>query len=88
MSTIAVPVAFVAADQNGDSVAGARVTAVTGNISVGDLFANPLADYVLYRCHAEQSEEAQPVRAQAHYGAYVSSLGIEAQATAVVAPTV
>ena len=71
-----------------EPTAGQLYTAVTGNISVGDLFANALADYVLYRCHAEQSEEAQPVRAQAHYGAYVASLGIEAQATAAVAPTV
>lgn len=70
-----------------EPTAGQLYTAVTGNISVGDLFANALADYVLYRCHAEQSEEAQPVRAQAHYGAYVSSLGIEAQATVAVAPT-
>lgn len=70
-----------------EPTAGQLYTAVTGNISVGDLFANALADYVLYRCHAEQSEEAQPVRAQAHYGAYVASLGIEAQATVAVAPT-
>lgn len=63
-------------------------TAVTGNITASDLFANALADYVLYRCHAEQSEEAQPARAMAHYGAYASALGIEAKATAAVAPTV
>lgn len=66
---------------------GERYTAVVGNISVGDLFANPLGDYVIYRCHAEHSEEAKPERATAHYGAYVNALGVEAQGTVAVAPT-
>lgn len=66
---------------------GEMYTAVTGDITVGDLFANALADYVLYRCHAEQSEEAQPARATAHYGAYTNALGVEAQASASVAAT-
>lgn len=66
---------------------GQTYTVVEGDITVGDLFANALADYVLYRCHAEQSEEAQSARATAHYGAYVNALGIEAQASASVAAT-
>lgn len=70
-----------------EPTAGQLYSDVTGNISVSDLFANALADYVLYRCHAELSEEAQPARAQAHYGAYLAALGVEAQATAAVAPT-
>jgi hypothetical protein len=63
---------------------GQLYTAVTGNISVGDLFATPLGEYVLYRCHAEFSEEAQIQRAQAHLGAFTQLLGAEAQATAAV----
>lgn len=63
---------------------GQLYTAVTGNISVGDLFSAPLGDYIVYRCHSELSEEAQPARAQAHLGAFIQLLGVEAQAAVAV----
>lgn len=66
---------------------GQLYTAVTGHTSLSGLFANALGDYVLYRCHSEQSEEAQPARAAGHQAAYANALGIEAQATGAVGPT-
>lgn len=68
-----------------EPAAGSLYTAVTGNISVGDLFANALQDYILYRCHAENTAQAQPARAQAHYAAYANALGVELKATVALA---
>lgn len=64
-----------------EPAAGALWSAVVGNISVGDLHANALQDYILYRCHSENTQQAQPARAQAHYAAYANALGVELKAT-------
>ena len=65
--------------------AGSLYTAVTGNMSVGDLFGNALQDYILYRCHAENTQQAQPARAQSHYATYLNALGVELKATVALA---
>lgn len=66
---------------------GALYTAVTGNISVPDIYGNALVDYVLYRAYSKDAEYAgNAQRAQAHYALFQSSVGTEASATAVVAP--
>jgi hypothetical protein len=67
---------------------GATYTAVTGNISVPDLYANALYDYILARCFMKDSEYAgNAQRAQAHYTLFASSLGIELKATLDFSPT-
>ena len=66
---------------------GAAYTAVTGNISLPDIFGNVLQDYILYRAYSKDSEYAgNSQRAQNHYTAFASALGIEVQATVGVAP--
>jgi hypothetical protein len=66
---------------------GAVYTAVTGNISLPDIFGNVLQDYILYRAFSKDSEYAgNSQRAQNHYAAFASALGIEVQATVGVAP--
>lgn len=61
---------------------GATYTAVTGNISVPDIYGNVIQDYILYRCYTKDSEYAgNASRAQAHYGAFANALGIEMKAT-------
>jgi hypothetical protein len=66
---------------------GAVYTAVTGNISLPDIFGNVLQDYILYRAYSKDSEYAgNSQRAQNHYAAFASALGIEVQATVGVAP--
>lgn len=66
---------------------GATYTSVTGNISVPDIFASALLDYMLYRGYSKNSEYAgDPARATAHYGAFANALGIEVKSTVTMAP--
>lgn len=66
---------------------GSLYTAVTGNISLSDIYGNVLQDYILYRAYTKDSEYAgNAQRAQAHYAAFANALGIEIKATVAVAP--
>lgn len=67
---------------------GALYTAVTGDISLPDIYSNALVDYVLYRAYTKDSEYAGNAnRAQAHYAAFANALGLEIRATVAVQPT-
>lgn len=67
--------------------AGSAYTAVTGNLAVIDIFANPLRDYVMYRAFAKDSEFAGNLAlATAYKAAYDSAVKGEVQATTAVAP--
>lgn len=66
---------------------GALYTAVTGNISLPDIYSNALLEFVLYRAFMKDSEYAgNAQRAQAHYAAFNNALGNEIKATVAVAP--
>lgn len=66
---------------------GAQYTAISGTISIPDIYANPLADYVLYRAYTKDTEFAgNAARAQAHYGAFTAALNAELSGTAGVTP--
>ncbi len=66
---------------------GSLYSAVTGNISLPDIYGNVLQDYILYRAYSKDSEYAgNGPRAQAHYAAFANALGIEIKATVAVAP--
>jgi hypothetical protein len=66
---------------------GSLYTAVTGNISLPDIYGNVLTDYILYRAYTKDSEYAgNGQRAQGHYAAFANALGIEIKATVAVAP--
>ena len=66
---------------------GALYTAVTGTISVPDIYGNTLVDYVLYRAYSKDAEYAGNVqRAAAHYGAFSAALTAELNGTTGVAP--
>lgn len=68
---------------------GAVYSAVTGNISLPDIYANILADYILYRAYTKDTEYAgNAARAQAHYGAFQAALTTEMAGTTGVAPKV
>lgn len=63
--------------------------AITGSLSVPDIFANTLLDYMLYRAYSKDSEYAgNGARAQSHYGYFATALGIEVKATQMVSPNV
>jgi len=66
---------------------GALYTAVSGNISVPDIYGNTLQDYILYRAYTKDSDYAgNAARAQSAYAAFANALGIEIKATVMVAP--
>lgn len=66
---------------------GSLYTNVIGNISVPDIYGNPLQDYILYRAYTKDSEYAgNVVRAQSHFAAFANALGIEIKATIAIAP--
>ena len=66
---------------------GELYTAVTGNISLPDIYGNALLEFVLYRAFMKDSEYAgNAQRAQAHYAAFNNALGNEIKATVAVAP--
>lgn len=63
-------------------------TAITGNLDLPDIFANVVADYMLYRCYSKDSTYAgNGNRAQAYYAAFANALGIEIKATMALQPT-
>ena len=67
---------------------GSLYTAVTGNISLPDIYGNALLDYVLARCYTKDSEYAgNAQRAQAHYTLFANALGIELKGTISFGPT-
>jgi peroxiredoxin len=66
---------------------GSVLTAVVGDISVADIYANALQDYILYRAWTKDSDFAgNGQRAMAYYGAFAQSIGIEIGATITVGP--
>jgi hypothetical protein len=68
---------------------GAVYSAVTGNISLPDIYGNVLGDYILYRAYTKDSEYAgNAARAQAHYGAFQAALTTEMAGTTGVAPKI
>lgn len=67
---------------------GALYTAVTGSISLPDIYGNALLDYVLARCFMKDSEYAgNAQRAQAHYQLFATALGVELKGAMSFAPT-
>ncbi len=70
-----------------EPAAGTDYSAVSGAISVPDIYSNALQDYVLYRAYPKNSKYAgNEARAQARYAAFANALGIEIKATVAVAP--
>ena len=68
---------------------GALYSAVSGNISLPDIYGNVLADYILYRAYTKDSEHAgNAQRAQAHYAAFQAALTTEMAGTTGVAPKI
>lgn len=88
LNTAAIDIVYAALPTDiAEPADGATWTAVTGNISVPDIHANALQDYMLYRAYTKDSEYAGNVgRAQAHFTAFAQSLGLELKATINVQP--
>lgn len=62
-------------------------TAVTGDLSVADIYASALLDYVLFRAFSKDSETtANAARAAAHLQAFTAVLGADTTAAEATAP--
>ena len=63
-------------------------TAVTGNLSLPDMYGNAIQDYILHRCYSKDAEYAgNAARAQAHFTLFNAAIGTEIKATIAVGPT-
>lgn len=70
-----------------EPAAGKLYSDVVGNITLPDIYANAVLDYMLYRAYSKESEFAgNAARAQAHYASMTASLGAEIKATLAVQP--
>ena len=70
-----------------EPAAGALFSDVVGNLGVPDIYGNAILDYIMYRAYSKDAEFAgNEARAQAHYGAFSMSLGMEIKATLAVQP--
>ena len=69
------------------SATPAKLAQLANTISIDDIYANVLVDYILYRAYSKDSEYvANPARASAHQGAYVGALTGKTQSEVVVNP--
>lgn len=69
------------------STAPADVASESGSISLNDVYANAMLDYVLYRAYSKDSDYAgNAQRATAHYGAFAQSIGLKTQTDTAVSP--
>lgn len=67
---------------------GSLYSAVTGNLSVPDVYANAVLDFALYRIYLKDAEYAgNAARAQAHYTMFGNALGNEFKALSTFSPT-
>lgn len=63
------------------------VTATTDALTVSDLFANPLIEWMLYRAYSVDDESADFAKGQANLQAFLNLLQVEAQSSLQVAPS-
>lgn len=66
--------------------AGTTTDAITGNLSLSDLFANAVRNYVMFRCYSKQTELANPTLATGFKQLCDGDLGDEVAGTVSVAP--
>lgn len=66
---------------------GTTTTAITGDLSLSDLFANAIRNYVMFRAYSKQTEyTANANLATTFYAAYTNDLGVEARGTTAISP--
>ncbi len=63
-----------------EPVASANYDTVTGDLTVRDVYANALVDYVIYRAFSKETEYADKQAAALHYGAFAQSIGLKVEA--------
>lgn len=70
-----------------DLAGGSMLVNVSGDLCMGDQFANAIQNYILYRCYLKDTEySANPAKAQSFYQAYANDLGVEIKTAVAVSP--
>lgn len=68
---------------------GTSYASVVGNLSVPDIYANAVLDYVMYRAYNKDAEFAgNAARSQIHLAAFNGALGVEVKSTLSVQPQI
>jgi hypothetical protein len=66
-----------------------ELQALTDNLSIRDIYANQVVDYVLFRCYLKDATYAgNAQRAQTHYQLFRESLGLKAQIEMATSPNI
>lgn len=69
------------------SAAPANVATITGTITLDDIYANALLDYIMYRSYSKDAEfAANENRAAGYYQAFLNSLGLKTKSEQSVNP--
>lgn len=68
------------------SISPADLASAAAAITLDDIFANALIDYMLYRAFSKDSEYANANAAAGYYGTFQSALGIRTQSDLAVNP--
>lgn len=68
--TVDVPTAIA------EPAPSANYDTVVGNLSVRDVYANALVDYLVFRAMSKETEYADKQTAALHYGAFAQSIGL------------
>lgn len=69
-----------------DAALPADISAIGDALSIGAEYAEPLLNYVCYRCHVKDSQYAIPAAGVAFYQAFEAALGIKSQAQVAASP--
>lgn len=68
------------------SISPADLANAAAVITLDDIFANALVDYMLYRAFSKDSEYANPNAAASHYSTFQNALGVRTQTDLAVNP--
>jgi len=69
------------------SVPPEEITSTAGNLTISDIYANALLDYIMYRAFSKDSEYADPQKAVGYYKTFMQSLGVKSQVDVAITPT-
>jgi hypothetical protein len=68
------------------SVPPTELSSTSSPLSISDIYANALLDYMLYRAFSKDSEYADPAKAAGYYKTFMQSLGVKTTVDAAMTP--
>lgn len=68
------------------SVPPTDISSTAGALTISDIYANALLDYMLYRAFSKDSEYADPAKAVGYYKTFMQSLGVKSNVDIAMTP--